>query len=384
MKNLLVILSLLVVNTVSFAKVAYLPLFDAHDLTNIKEDSILVIDLDDGKLLKKIRVGNGVGAVFLNSQSDKLYASAKDDNKIVLIETTTLDIVQEWTGLAIKPEQIILNKADNVLYFSEYNHDSIYQIDLVTNQISIALTLPGFQRFWFSDNLDTIAFKIHDVITGDYNLHVYDLNDMSPDFVRLVGDTYSYFIDNDGLRFYYPYFGFGRLYSYNYNDFVENWYFSYVYAPGPLGGLNDTFANVFPLQNNKILAVGWHGAYEVDKDTGVGVRISGRGNYNNPYQRITEYTFLKASRPELPFCGVTPPGLDCNNYFPLQVFIQNHQTSQEVMVYEQDRAGTYAQGRYVGEKLYSVPVIPLLSTPLLLVLIMLLLVFAYKTRLSQY
>ncbi len=384
MKNLCLCFCLLLSSFLVFAKVAYLPLFDGYDLNNIQENSILVIDLDNGKLLKKIPIGNGVGAVFLNSVGDKLYASAKDDNKIVLIDTTTLEVVNEWTGLAIKPEQIILNKADNILYFSEYNNDSIYQIDLTSNQVSVALTLSGFQKFWYSESLDTIVFRTHNSISGDYNLHVFDLNSMNLNFVRLVGDTYSYFIDEDNLRFYYPYFGAGRLYSFNFNNSTANWYFYYVYAPGPIGGLNDQFANVYPLQNNKVLAIGWHGSYEIDKDSGVGTKISSLGNYNHPYQRLTDYTFLKTNRPELPFCGVPAPGMDCNNYYPLKVSVQNHQTSQEVIVFEKGRAGTNAHGRYVGEKFYSVPIIPILSLKLLLLLFMLLLLgLTYKTRFSQ-
>lgn len=380
----IICLCLLYFSFPSFAKVAYIPLFDAHDINNIKENSILAIDLDNGQLLKKINVGDGVGAVFINSIGDKLYASAENENKIVLIDTTKMEIVNEWNNFAIKPQQIILNKAEDKLYFSEYNNDSIYQIDLVSNLVSVALTLNGFERFWYSENLNTIVFKTHDSVTGFYEAHTYDLNTMTPVFSRNIGNDYSYFIDEDGLRLYYPHFGSGRLYSLNLNNTITNWYYSYVYSPGPLGGLNDSFANVFPSQNNNILAIGWHGTYEIDRDTGIGQKISGLGNPFEPYQRLTDYTFLKANRPQLPFCGIRPPGVDCDNYYPLKLVLQNHQTSQQVVIFEKERAGTNARGRYIGEKLYSVPIIPLLNVKSLLIVFMLLLLgLTYKTRFSQ-
>ena len=367
----------------SVAKVAYLPLYDAHDRQNIIENTILAIDLDSVQLLKKIEIGNGVGAVFLNKLGDKLYASAEDDNKIALIDTTTLTVIHEWTNLAIKPEQILLNNNDSILYFSEYNNDTIYQIDLVSNQISIALILPGFESFWYAENLNTVAFKTLDSLSGDIHLHFYDLNTFNLKFVRLTGDTYSYFLDEDGLRFYFPVFGAGRLYSKNLNNLVDNWYFSYVHSPSPIGGLNDTFSKVFPLQSNKILTIGWHGSYEVDRDSGVGIKISDLANSNHPYQQISDYVFLTVNRPQLPICIPLLPGQDCHNYSPLIVTVQNHQTNQETIVYEKDRAGTLARGRYVGDLFYSVPTIPLLNLKSLVFLLMfLVLALAYKTRFS--
>ncbi len=377
----LICMFLLCFSLVSSAKVAYIPLFDGHDFNNVIENSILAIDLDNGQLLKKITVGDGVGAVFINSIGDKLYASAENENKIVLIDTTKMEISHQWNNLAIKPQQIILNKAEDRLYFSEYNNDSIYQIDLTSNLVSVALTLNGFERFWYSENLNTILFKTYNSVTGGYEAHTYDLNTMTPIFSRNIGNDYSYFIDEDGLRFYYPYFGAGRLYSLNLNNTNTNWYFYYVYSSGPLGGFNDIFANVFPSQNNTVLAVGWHGTYEINRDTGIGQKISGLGNYNEPYQYIEGKTFLKSSNPYIPPCPPIAPGFGCNTYDSLKLTLQNHQTNQQTVIFEKDRAGTNVRGRYIGEKLYSVPIIPVLNLKSLLSLLMLLLLgLTYKTQ----
>ncbi len=385
MSKQLIFILVFVFSCSSNAKVAYIPLFDAKDKNNTRENTILAIDLENGHLLKSIEVGNGVGAVFLNLVGDKLYASAENDYKIALIDTSTLKVIKEWTNLAVKPQQIILNNSEDKLYFAQILNDTIYQIDLITNEVSIALTLSGFVKFWYSENLNTIMFKTNNTVTNTYQAHFYDLNDLHFNYIRPIGNTYSYFIDEDGLRFYYPYFGAGRLYSLNSNNTNTNWYFFYVYLPGPIGGFNDIFANVFPSQNNTILAVGWHGTYEIDRDTGVGNRISALYNYNNPYQRISRNIFLKSSAPQLPFCSPpAPPVVDCENFYPLRLTIQNHDTNQEHVIFEIDRAGTRASGRYIGEKLYTVPVIPILNTKFLVFLLsFLILVFTYKTHYSH-
>lgn len=200
-------------------------------------------------------------------------------------------------------------------------------------------------------------------------------------YQRSFGDSYSIFISNDGMNYYLPIFSPARLYSLNLNNTDTNWYFFYEYFPTSFGLFMDNFSSVHELDNNNILVVGWHGSYKININTGIGESISGLYNYNNPYHKIEESTFLKSNRPQLPMCGVPPPGVDCTNYHPLQLFIQNHLTGTETLIYQRDRSGSLAKGRYIGEKFYSIPIIPILNNYWLLgLLLCIIILIAYKNR----
>ena len=49
----------------AMAKVAYIPLFDFQNNLTF-DDSIIVVDLTDGGVLKKNYIGAGVGPIFIN------------------------------------------------------------------------------------------------------------------------------------------------------------------------------------------------------------------------------------------------------------------------------------------------------------------------------
>jgi hypothetical protein len=362
--------------------VAYIPLFEANNPQQSFNDSIIAVDLDNGNFLKKIKIGDGVGAVFINAYGDKLYASAEDAYRIVLIDTKSLVVDKVWNNLAIKPQQIILNNTESKLYFAQRNKDEIYQIDLNTDQISIALTQIGFEKFWYSENLETIVFKTHDFISDTYQINTYDLNHLTLKYQKYFANNPTLFVSNDGEKYYIPIFSVAKLFSLNFNNEDINWSFFYNIMPVAIGFLTDHFSNVYELPNDKLLVVGWFASYELDARTGIGVKTSDLRNFYQPYNKIEDKIFLKSNSPEIPQCAdPIPPGDDCTNYLPLELSIQNHQTGEETVIYRRERSGSLAKGRYIGPKFYIIPKIPVLHQPLAFTLLLLMiLLFAYKSK----
>ena len=248
-KHLLLLICLTMSHGI-FAKVAYIPMFEA---TAQQENHIWAIDLESGHVLKRVFVGDCVGPIFINSVGDQLYAAASLENKIVLIDTNSLEISQEWNNLAISPSQIILNTDETKLYFAERGQNDIYEIDLINNHVSVVLTINDFNSFHYSSNMEYIVFHSRDVVNDIYQLHTHHLSDLSFKYQATVPDEQPMLIDDDGESFYISLFGYGRFQSRSLENGTMNWEFYHSSGiPGPIGPMPEYFSSAFQTSNNQI------------------------------------------------------------------------------------------------------------------------------------
>lgn len=352
----------------ALSKVAYIPLFDAS-LADNSDSYVFAVDLSSGQLLKRIHVGEGVGAIFINALGDNVYAAAAKQYKIVYIDAHTLEIKQQWQNLPVRPEQIVLTSDEKRLYFAEHGVAEIYELDLSTGSVDMVLSIDGFREFYYSENLEYLVIQSYQSDSGEYRLYTYQLNELALLYQTLASDQVPILIDDNGENYYLSLWGNGRIQSRSLIDNGLNWYFYHGSGvQGPLGELPERFTTASLINDTTLLVSGaMGGSYEVDRISGAGLQINNLINFWGMSEHIDPGLFLR-SNPPLPI--ICPPLLPCEGGFePLQLFIQNHQTGHEQLVYQRVQSGNLARGRYIGELFYSVPTIPTLHISGLLMFI---------------
>ena len=119
----------------------------------------------------------------------------------------------------------------------------------------------------------------------------------------------------------------------------------------------------------------------IDTELGVGSRVNTLLNQYDNYENIEGLKFLKSNRPNAIIC---PPLLPCEDgYLPLQLVVHDHGNNTEELIFQKSNAGNLARGRYIGDKFYSVPAVPISSQWFTLALLGLLVIGCAFTFLNR-
>src|SRR5690606_24761934 len=112
-------------------------------------------------------------------------------------------------GLPTYPDKIILSEDNSKLYFLDLSVglgiNSLYQIDLVNNQISTALNFPdsSIKDVIYSEDLSHISLLLHNNSTNQSNIQTFHSNDLTLKHSTAVSDyPIASMIDNSGENFY--------------------------------------------------------------------------------------------------------------------------------------------------------------------------------------
>lgn len=355
--KLILLISLLLLSFQLFAKLAYLPLvqndYDSHPHYP-KRTEILVLDLESGHVLRKNDTGYEVGPIFVSSDSSKVYAANVNVSRIIRIDAKSLEIEKVWDNLPISPGHVFLNSTDDKLYFtSEYGGD-LYVLNLTNNQQSIVLSGLNIDRpILFSKNHNRIAIY-DDAVQGRFE--VYDLSDWSLVSVFDVVDHYKSILSSDGSMIFLFDNNSGYVVAYDVVSGQILWQFQQV---------GDTYLIPVMMVGDELLLAGLNGIYMVDALTGVGTKTSD-DTYYDPYvhdhvfQSVNEDSFVAINRPSV---GCITGS--CSVGGQLRATIMNREGivadyspwADEQWPY-QFSAGTSVKGRFIGEKLYAIPMVP--------------------------
>ncbi len=367
-KTIYIILLLLFSQWVT-AKVAYLPLVEVS-YPYPKRTAIAIMDLDSGQFLNQLEIGSQVGPVFLNDTGHHLYAAANYDKRIVLIDTGTFEIETEWDGLPTYPDKIILSEDNSKLYFLDLGVglgiNSLYQIDLVNNQISTALNFPdsSIKDVIYSEDLSHISLLVHNNNTNQTSIQTYHSNDLTLKHSTAISDYHiAFMIDNSGEVFYTIDNQLLQIQSRKLSDNSLNWSFSYpnemaFYAITEQGTLD-------------LMVSGYVNSYLIDKQTGYGNPLTANGSVdtlNGHYERINSNDFVQFDSPAI-VCITGICSLGSKLHIKKINLIDN---TSETIYQSQNYLGSRPIGRFVGENFYrgtavqQVPVFNHLSLILLL------------------
>ncbi|MEZ5496251.1 MAG: hypothetical protein R3F25_05405 [Gammaproteobacteria bacterium] len=361
----LVFLTFLFINTSSIAKVAYLPLTDFTPPFEV-QNRIAVLDIDSSSIIKNIYLPDEylTGSVFLNSEQTKLYAGTY--NHIIVINTNTLEVEQS-ISIPSPAETIFLNQTDDTLYFSTSSSQFLYQLNLLSNTVSVAVDfgIYSINKAEFNESLNTAIFilsdggnstifKVFDIKTMS-ELFSYDAPSYNSDLISNDGSTYFHFVNQDS-----------SIYSRSLVDGSINWVTQIS---------NESFGVIFENFDNTITAISHQKTYKINKSDGQwsiqsNIKLSDFTDiWGVSFERIENNSFFAINHPAF-FCltGWCSPITSLKSYtlnFNDNTVSNNYQNEQIV--------GSYARGRYIGDLLYSPPIIPIFGNSGLLILVSVLL-----------
>jgi len=122
-------------------KIAYI-----RDLTGL----VGVLDLESGKMLKVIKVGNGHAGIDVIPNGKLVVTGAIADDYVTLIDTTTLEIVKK-IKVGFGPHGVRASRDNRYLYVAITADDKLSVIDLKTLKVTKEFSLKSFP-FWIAVN----------------------------------------------------------------------------------------------------------------------------------------------------------------------------------------------------------------------------------------
>lgn len=341
------------------AKVAYLPLL-RHNydvlIYSPTATELLAVDLENGQRLKKITVGEGAGPVYLSHDDKTLYAAAQYEEKIVVIDTAALEILAVWEQLPVEPRLIFLNSAGDELFFSD--NSELYSINLSGEQIELKLSGYNDQGYTWLYNEDLTHLMIYSPTQVD----VYHLADMSlkSSFTASLsrgaqlsksGEVIFSFDDSDDV-----------LTAIDSKNGTPIWTFEPT---------SDSGLQIAQQDGNWLTVFGFRGTYKINMTSGEGVLSSTYTPYSRAlfwaqwHSGIGDNQYLATGGVEM----VTVTGwawlLD---HMKLIVASERGEVSY-FEPFGDALSAAVPSGRFIGEKLYSIPVVTVNDLWLIFVLI---------------
>jgi len=349
MKKSVYILMMLFFNQWLMAKVAYLPLVEIS-YPYPKRTAMAIMDLDTGQFLDQLEIGSRVGPVFVDDTGNHIYAAANYDKRIVLIDTRTFEIETQWNGLPTHPDKIILSEDNSKLYFLDLavglGINSLYQIDLINNQISAVLNYPdsSIKNVLYSEDLSHLSILVQNNTSNQLSIHTYLSNDLTLQHSTAVSNyPIASKIDNSGENFYTIDNQQLQIQSRKLSDNSLNWSFSY---PGEM-----TFYALSEQGTTDLVISGYVDSYLINKQTGNGNPLTTNGTVgtlNDHFERINADDFVQFDSPAIVcITGVCSLGSKLN--IKKVNLIDN---TSETIYQSQDYLGSRPIGRFVGENFY--------------------------------
>lgn len=355
MKKIVLTWMLLLVSQVLLAKLAYLPLIE-QDGFYPSSKSIIAYDLESNRLIKEIPIpgnmGRGQTPVYLDSTEQYFYVpyAANAEFNVARINTTTLTVDKQWENLSTPVDKILISPNDAKLYFINLNtgtgSNSLYEIDLLTDQISEAVNYPGssIRQFITSDDGTHFILEIFDNSTSERLFITYETDDLSIKHTISI-DAYTRIdlIDNPGENFYYTDSASDEFISRNLSNGTINWTFS---------STNETFY-FSPYERNPstLVVSGVKNTYEIDKQTGIGMPLFAADSnlqLRGSFGRIEQERFVKI---EHPFIVCITGFCSLSSFLEISITDMNAGTSTNRYI-SPNFAGSIPVGKFIGENFY--------------------------------
>jgi PQQ-dependent catabolism-associated beta-propeller protein len=109
-------------------------LADVAYVSNEKDNSLSVIDLDTFELTATLPVGLRPRGIILSKDQSKLYICASDSDTVQVMDLATHKIIRELPG-GEDPEQFALHPNDHHLYIANENDAQVTIVDTETSQV---------------------------------------------------------------------------------------------------------------------------------------------------------------------------------------------------------------------------------------------------------
>ncbi|WP_154222080.1 YncE family protein [Marinicella rhabdoformis] len=355
MKKFILGLLLVLIQCNLNAKVAYLPIIEA-DFPYPSSNSISVLDLDSGQIIKTIQIGQidyYSAPIFLDNSEKNLYTSI-EGNKIIRIDTETLTVVQEWQDPSILSsiDKIFLSSDNSKLFYMILGVgtgiNAINQLDLTNNQMTEVIRLPGYsiQAVVVSKNSEYMTLNAFNYTTNHRKISTFKTADLSLKYETTIQNPMSvWLIDNEGENFYYRDYDQGDFVSRKLSDASQNWVFSYP---------NESVYHSPVEQDTDLLVMGLNSNYIINKNSGIGEAIPTAVNedpvrLSGSVGRISQDDFLTVSGPEI----VCLTGL-CSLSSELTIQRIHVENNESELIYQSGYTlGSVANGRFIGANLYQ-------------------------------
>jgi YVTN family beta-propeller protein len=103
------------------------------------DKQVVIINFENHKILKEKLFETHIGGITANKKGDLIYVIAIDDNKVLQLDATTLNILKTfYTGKG--PDGIGISENDSKLFVTNTEDGSISVIDIATGKQSILKT----------------------------------------------------------------------------------------------------------------------------------------------------------------------------------------------------------------------------------------------------
>ena len=124
-------------------------LADTAFVTNERDNTISVVDLNAMKTVKTVPVGQRPRGITLTKDGKYILVCASDDDTIQMIDTKTLRIVGDLPS-GPDPETFALHESGNPLYVSNENDNMVTVIDVPTRKVLAQIPTESSPREWRS------------------------------------------------------------------------------------------------------------------------------------------------------------------------------------------------------------------------------------------
>lgn len=171
----------------AFAELAY--------VSNEKDDTISIIDLDTMEVTETIEVGERPRGILFSKDYSKLYICASDSDTVQVMDLATKKIIKELPS-GEDPEQFALHPNDRHLYISNEDDALVTIVDTETNevlaQIDVGVEPEGMavspDGKWAVNTSETTNM-VHWIDTSSYELVDNTLVDQRPRHVEFSKDS---------------------------------------------------------------------------------------------------------------------------------------------------------------------------------------------------
>ncbi|MDN2659182.1 YVTN family beta-propeller repeat protein [Neptunomonas sp. CHC150] len=189
------VIALLLGSSETWAETAY--------VSNEKDDTISVIDLDTFEVTDTIEVGERPRGIILSKDQTKLYICASDSDTVQVMDLATHSIIKELPS-GEDPEQFALHPNDRHLYIANEDDALATVVDTETNevlaQIDVGVEPEGMAVSpdgKIAVNTSETTNMVHWIHTGDMELFDNTLVDQRPRHAEFSLDSKTLWVSSE-------------------------------------------------------------------------------------------------------------------------------------------------------------------------------------------
>ena len=123
-------------------------------VTNVKSNSVSVLNTNNYNIIKTIKVGKWPYQVAFDDKNKKIFVSNQRENSISIINSQTLNVEKTLQNICEYPEGINVDNRKEIIIIACWFDDEIVILDLVNYNILKKISVSGGPRSFGNFVLD--------------------------------------------------------------------------------------------------------------------------------------------------------------------------------------------------------------------------------------